>query len=215
MPGQPLTTVALVLGRQASGSDSFEQLTVFSSEHGVLLCLARLPKSATTSSRRSTATRSEARLDLFDEAELSLESSTQGRTWFVKEHRLLRRATGLGRSYDALRTAAALAALVTRNPVPDESRAPVAALLRQSLASLETGARPDLVWLKTLFVFLRDEGYPVKQHWWQQLGSAERDSAAQILNQPIADQNPDPALVARLTQRLHDWVAADTEIRLR
>lgn len=216
MPGQPLTTVALVLGRQASGSDNFEQLTVFSEEHGVLLCLARLPKpSSAATPRRTATTRNEAPLDLFDEAELSLESSTQGRTWFIKEHRLLRRATGLGRSYDALRTAAALAALVTHNPVPDESRAPITALLRQSLASLETGARPDLVWLKSLFVFLRDEGYPVKQHWWQQLGSAEREASAQILNQPIAGQNPDPALVARLTQRLQDWVAADTEVHLR
>ncbi|MBI2510901.1 MAG: hypothetical protein HYV96_02885 [Opitutae bacterium] len=215
MPGQQLTTVALILGRQTSGSDNFEQLTAFSEEHGVLLCLSRLPKFAAPSARRSTATRNEGWLDLFDEAELALESSTQGRTWFVKEHRHVRRHAGIGRSYDALRTAAALAALVTRNPVPDESRAPIAALLRQSLGSLETGARPDLVWLKSLFVFLRDEGYPVKQHWWQQLGSADRDAAAQILNQPIAGQTPDPARVAQLTQRLETWVAGDTEIRLR
>lgn len=216
MPGQPLTTVALVLGRHASTSDNFEQLTAFSEEHGVLLCLARLPKSsATASTRRPSAAQAEARLDLFDEAELSLESSSQGRTWFIKEHRLLRRAAGLGRSYDALRAAAALAALVTRNPVPDESRTPIAALLRQSLASLETGARPDLVWLKALYLFLRDEGYPVKQHWWQQLPSADRDAAAQILNQPIAGQTPEPALVAQLTQRLETWLAGDTEVRLR
>lgn len=215
MPGEQLTTTAFILGRQTSGSDNFEQLTAFSEEHGVLLCLARLPKSSPPSARRNSAAPSEARLDLFDETELSLESSSQGRTWFIKEHRLVRRFTGLGRSYDALRTAAALAALITRNPVPDESRVPIAALLRQSLASLEGGARPDLVWLKSLFVFLRDEGYPVKQQWWQQLASPDRDAAAQILNHPIAGQTPEPALVAQLTQRLEAWLAGDTEIRLR
>jgi len=205
MPGQPLTTVAFILGRQASGSDTFEQLTAFSEEHGVLLCLRRL----------STKAASAPPLDLFDEAELSLESSSQGRTWFIREHRHVRRFPGVGRSYDALRTAAALATLVSRNPVADESRAPVTALLRQSLGALETGARPDLVWLKALFLFLRDEGYPVKQQWWQQLAAADRDAAAQIIHQPIAGQTPPAALVADLTRRLQDWVAADTEIRLR
>lgn len=206
MPGQQLTTVAFILGRQASGSDNFEQLTAFSEEHGPLLCLRRVTTKAATGSPP---------LDLFDEAELALESPSQGRTWFIKEHRHLRRLPGIGRSYDALRAAAALATLITRNPVADESRAPVVALLRQSLGSLETGARPDLVWFKSLFVFLRDEGYPVKQHWWQQLASVERDAAAQILNQPIAGQNPERATVTQLTQRLEAWVAADTEIRLR
>lgn len=206
MPGQQLTTTAFVLGRQASGSDTFEQLTAFSEENGPLLCLRRVSRKAATSTPP---------LDLFDEAELTLESSSQGRTWFIKEHRHLRRFPGLGRSYDALRAAAALATLITRNPVADESRVPIIALLRQSLSSLENGARPDLVWLKALFIFLRDEGYPVKQHWWQQLGSVERDAAAQILNQPIAGQNPEPGTVTQLTQRLEAWVAADTEIRVR
>ncbi len=206
MPGQQLTSVAFILGRQASGSDTFEQLTAFSEEHGMLLCLRRVSTKAATSTPP---------LDLFDEAELALESSSQGRTWFIKEHRHLRRFPGIGRSYDALRAAAALATLITRNPVADESRAPIVALLRQSLSSLETGARPDLVWLKSLFVFLRDEGYPVKQQWWQQLGSVEREAAAQILNQPIAGQNPEAATVVQLTQRLEAWVAGDTEIRLR
>lgn len=206
MPGPQLTTAAFILGRQATGSDNFEQLTAFSEEHGALLCLRRVSTKAATGAPP---------LDLFDEAELALESASQGRTWFIKEHRHLRRYPGIGRSYDTLRAAAALASLVSRNPVPDESRTPIVALLRQSLAALETAARPDLVWLKALFIFLRDEGYPVKQQWWQQLGSTDRDAAAQILNHPIAGQTPDPILVAQLTQRLEAWVAGDTEIRLR
>jgi hypothetical protein len=206
MPGPQLQTAALVLGRQPSGSDSFEQLLAFSEQEGVLLCLRRI------STKAASATPP---LDLFDEAELWLESSNQGRTWFIKEHRHLTRRPGLGRSYAALQVAAQLARLVQHNPIPDESRPSIGALLRQTLASLEAGARPDLVWFKALFCFLRDEGYPVKQQWWQQLGSTERDTATQMLNQPIAQQNPEPALVARLTQRLQDWIAGDTEIRLK
>ena len=59
-----------------------------------------------------------------------LESSNQGRTWFVKEIRITTRRAGIGRSYDALRFASALAAVISRNPVHEESRENVARMLR-------------------------------------------------------------------------------------
>lgn len=215
MPGQQLQTTAFILTRQPSGSDTFEQLTAFSGEHGTLHCLARLPKAAKPApARRSSAPQSEGRLDLFDEAELWLESTSQGRTWFIKEHRHLQRHEGIGRSYDALKAAAAISALLARNPVPDESRAAVVGLLRSSLGALASGGRPDIVWLKTLYSLLRDEGYPVKQQWWPQLPAVDRDAAAQILNQPLTAQTAEPPQVARIVRRLEDWVAAETEIRL-
>lgn len=215
MPGQQLQTNAYVLSRQPSGSDAFEQLTVFSSEHGTLLCLVRAPKPAGASSaRRRSTPLQESRLDLFDETELSLESTNQGRTWFIKEHRLIQRHEGIGRSYEALKAAAAFAMLISRNAVPDESRAPIAELLRNSFVALGAGGRPDIVWLKALYCFLRDEGYPVKQQWWPQLQPADRDVAAQLLNQPLAAQTVDGATVAKITRRLEEWIRAETEIHL-
>ena len=178
-------------------------------------CLRRHAKNPAPSARRGSVARSEGIPDLFDEVELWLESSNQGRTWFVKEHRQVTRHAGIGRSYDTLKSAASLATLVTRNPVPDDSQTPVAALLRQSFAALDQGARPDLVWFKALFCFLRDEGLPVKQHWWQHLSAADREAAAQLLNQPIAGQDPDAAQVGRLTKMLEAWLDAETEIKLR
>ena len=214
MPGQQLHTTALVLARQPSGSDSFEQFTVFSAESGLILCLQRLPRPA-SSSRRAPVSRSEGPIDLFDQIEVWLESSNQGRTWFIKEHRHLARHTGIGRSYDALKAAAALATLVTRNPVPDDSQERIAALLLQSLGALDQGARADLVWLKSLFCFLRDEGLPVRQHWWQLLPAAEREAATGVLNRAIAEQDPAAPLVATLTRKLEQWTDAETEIRFR
>jgi recombinational DNA repair protein (RecF pathway) len=206
MPGQQLQTTGLVLGRQPSGSDSYEQLNVLCAEHGLLLCLRRIAKKANTAAAIP--------LDLFDEAELELESSNQGRTWFIREHRHLLRHPGLGRSYAALQAASALAALVLRNPVPEDSRGPILALLRQGLSALEQGARPDLVWLKALYCFLRDEGHPVKQLWWQQLPPVDRDAATRILNQPLAGQTEEPPVVAHLRHRLEDWARTETETRL-
>ena len=204
MPGQQLQTTAFILSRQPSGADAFEQLTAFSSEQGVLHLLRRMKQTKTSPTP----------LDLFDEAELWLESSNQGRTWFIKEHRFIQRHEGIGRSYEALQAAAAFGQVLARNPVGDESRPAVIDLLRSSFSALATGGRPDVVWLKSLYCLLRDEGYPVKQQWWPELPAADRDLAAQLINQPLAGQTVEPAAVARITRRLEDWVAAETEIRL-
>lgn len=205
MPGQQIQTTAFVLARQPSGSDAFEQLTVFSSEHGTLHCLRRVAQGKSTST---------APLDLFDEAELSLESTNQGRTWFIKEHRLIQRHEGIGRSYEALKAAAAFATLISRNAVPDESREPITGLLRNAFTALGTGGRPDIIWLKALYSFLRDEGYPVKQQWWPQLQVSDRDLAAHLLNQPLAAQTADSPAVTKITRRLEEWIKAETEIHL-
>jgi hypothetical protein len=215
VPGQQLQTTAFLLARQPSSSDSFEQFTAFSETDGLLHCLRRSPRGPAPSARRQPASPGQGNLDLFDEVELWLESSNQGRTWFVKEHRHVARHPGIGRSYDALKAAAAVATLVTRNPVPDDSQVPVAALLRQSLGALDQGARPDLVWLKSLYCFLRDEGLPVKQHWWQRLPAADRTTTTQLLGQPIAGQEAAPAAVQKLTHKLEEWIHAETDIKLR
>lgn len=204
MAGQQIQTAAFVLAKQPSGSDSFEQLTAFSCDHGILHCLRRIAQGKPGSTP----------LDLFDEAELWLETSNQGRTWFIKEHRFLQRHDGIGRSYEALRAAAALANLISRNAVPDESREPVIDLLRTTLTALAAGGRPDIIWLKALYRFLRDEGYPVKQQWWPELSPDDRDLAAQLINQPLAAQTVSLAMVAKVTQRLEHWLKAETEIRL-
>lgn len=204
MPGLTLQTDALVLLKQPP-ADTFQTLTIFSAEHGVLMVLQRLPKKNSSGS---------VLLDLFDEASLLLESSNQGRTWFVREPRLLARHAGIGRSYDSLRFASTLAALAARNPGPGESHAPVADLLRTAFAAFAGSPRPDLVYFKSLYRFARDEGYPVKQEWLASLPAAQRTAAAEILSQPLAAQTAEAAAVARLTHRLEDYLRAHTEILL-
>ena len=213
MPGLPLQTDAFVLLKRPP-SDAFQGFNVFSSEHGALLVHQRVPKA---SSRRSTAAAKGATtvaLDLFDEVSLRLESSNQGQTWFVQEVRLLTRHADIGRGYDTLRHASALAALVARNPVHEDSREQVAALLRQAFASFAAGARPDLVWFKSLYCFARDEGYPVKQQWFPALPVADQEAVATLLNRSLAEQKATTAVVARLQQRLEDYLRGHTEILL-
>ena len=207
MPAQSLTTDAFVLLKREP-TDAFQSFAVFSAEHGALTVLQRLPK-------KSSATN--VALDLFDEATLLLESSNQGRTWFVKEVRLVTRHTDLGRGYETLRHASALAALIARNPVHEDSRVAVAALLRAALAAFAAGARPDLVFFKSLYRFARDEGYAVKQQWLPTLPRDLRSEAEHLLHTPLADldiskiENPRSQILQR---RLEDYLRGHTEILL-
>jgi recombinational DNA repair protein (RecF pathway) len=202
VPAQSLQTDAFVLLKRPP-AEAFQSFTLFSAEHGALLALQRLP-------RKSQATA--VALDLFDEVSLQLESSNQGRTWFIREARLIRRAVDIGRSYDALRPASTLAALIARNPVHEESRPAVAELLRTAFAAFGTGPRPDIVYFKSLYRFARDEGYPLKEQWFPSLPPTDRTEVALLLNQPLAGQTTSPAEVARLQRRLEEYLRGHTEI---
>jgi hypothetical protein len=202
VPGQTLTTDAFVLEKRPP-ADAFQTYLLFSPEHGNLLALQRVPK-------KSSPTHVAA--DLFDEVAVMLESSNQGRTWFVKEIRIGARRTGIGRSYDALRFASALVAVVGRNPVHEESRESVGRLLRTALDSFAEGVRPDVVYLKSLYLFARDEGYPVKQDWIPSLPDAERAGAASVLNSRVGDQAVPPDDVAAIRESLESYLGANTEI---
>lgn len=202
MPALPLRTDAFVLLKRPP-SDAFQSLTVFSPTHGAMLALQRLTK--------KTATTTVA-LDLFDEAALDLESTNQGQTWFVREARLITRHAGLGRSYDTLRLASALATLIARNPVPEEGRAATADLLRTALAAFASAARPDFVWFKSLYRFARDQGYPLKEQWFPTQIAADREALTVLVNRPLAEQVAPLAQVDRLTTRLAEYLRGHTEV---
>jgi hypothetical protein len=205
VPGLPLQTDAFILLKRAP-TDAFQGYQVFSVEHGVLFIQQRISRKAATAT---------VALDLFDEVSLRLESPNQGQSWFVQEARLIERQPNLGRSYDTLRHASALAALVARNAVSEESRAWVAALLRQALASFAAGAPPGIVWFKSLFLFARDEGYPVKQEWLASLDAELRAVAERLLYTPLAELGPDAgrdAKIESLARLLESYLRGHTDI---
>ena len=205
MPGATLQAEAFVLARRPTAADGWQAFTLFAAEHGLLTAMQRVLKRVSAS---------QVQLDLFDEAALSLESSNQGRTWFVREVRMARRHVAIGRSYAALQGASALAALIARNPVSPESRPSVELLLRAGLAAFEESDRPEIVTFKCFYCFARDEGYPVKQEWFPGLTPADRELVAGLLNRPLADQTASADDALRLRRLLEDYLRGRTEILL-
>jgi len=198
MPAQSLETDALILLKRLP-TDSFQGFTAFTAGHGLIHIQYRAARTAPA-------------IDLFDTVALQLDSSNQGRTWFVREARLLARPAGIGRSYDALRFASALATLIARNTVHEDSRDAVAHLLSGAFAAFAAGTRPDIVYFKSLYRFARHEGYPMKEQWFPTLPAADRTEVAALLNQPLAGQTTTVAVVARLQRQMEDYLRSHTEV---
>jgi recombinational DNA repair protein (RecF pathway) len=202
--GPSLTTDALVLFRQPP-TDAFQIFSVFAPERGALRVIQRIPKKPTADHLA---------LDLFDEVSLLLEGAPSGDAWFVKEARLITRHAGIGRRYESLLHASAFAQLAARNPGSEESYRAIHALLRTVFSAFAACDRPDIVYLKSLYCFARDEGYPVKQEWFPALPAADRPLAIALINQPLASQTTAPADVTRLLQGLEHYLRNHTEIHL-
>jgi len=201
--GPAHTFDAWVLNRRPP-AESFQTLTIFSTAHGTQTALQRVAKKPGTN----------AGLDLFDEASLVVEEPNASQAVFVKEARILTRHIELGKSYDTLQKASALMQLIARNPVGEESRAAIYELLRDALRAFAENTRADVVYLKSIYRFCRDEGYPLKQAWVPALPSSDRAELTTLLNQPVSVQSADPKVVARLQRSLDHYLRSETEIQL-
>ncbi len=201
MPGPTLHTEAHIL-QKAPPKEAFQPATAWSVEHGPLRILQRVPRKPKPD---------HIALDLFDHVALLLEAGAAG-TWFVKEVRLLHRHTGIGQNYRRLQHAAVFAALIARNPVHEESRAAVDTLLHTAFSAFASSDRPDIVGFKSLYCFARDEGYPLKQHWFPTLPRDDRADVTALLNQPVAALATATDRVAHLHRRLEDYLRGHTDI---
>ncbi len=194
----------VVVSRQAA-REKVVPLSVFSAEQGLVLAYLRT---------HSASKNPLPPIDLFDEVELVLNSSNQGRTWFVKEAVILRRRAEIGHSYPSLKWASRFTGMIARNSVPEEGRAQVRRLLSQALGSFAVSTNnPEIVYLKSLYSFARDEGYPVRQHWLETLSGVHKEEAERLLRTPLAELTPEEN-ASRLIPRLENFLRDQTEILL-
>ena len=208
MSGPTLQTEAHVLALAPHAGDHLV-LTCFSPADGILTALLRPVRNQKTDTSPSP--------DLFDRLALTLNhgrSAPGAGPWFVREYRLLTRHATLGRDYATLASASRLALLVTRNPVPEDSRAAIDALLTQAFAAFaRAGTRPELIYFKSLYCLARDEGLPLKQEWLPALPAGDRALVATALNQPASSPEPAAPDLARLTKRLEAYLSSSHDLR--
>ena len=200
-----VTEHALVL-RIAPHGESFLKLDLVTPDSGVFLCLKRVSKK-----NRATAAP-----DLFDSAEIQLASSRQGSARFVNEYQLLQRRSQIGASYRKLRYASDFCALIAHNGPHMADPAALHQLVERTLNAFAERDAPAIVFLKAIYLLLKDEGYPVREGWWPQLPATLRGVAKQLLNNP-PPSNADPSLLDCCEQASHHlcrWMRRETDLML-
>ncbi len=221
---QLLEAEGLVLDREPAG-ERFLRLTLLSPTLGLVSVLVRESRPAGGKSSASTKKSGgpAQRPDIFDHASVRLQIPEAGgghpHLYFLTEYKVLRRHAGLGRSYAALEAAAGLSKLVSHNSKHFETCAPVFDLCKKALDALDSGAPPEAVRLKTLFILARAEGYAAREHWLPTLPAASQALAFAVLNRPAAEAAAlavgDATQLPKLRQNFERWLSEHTDLEVK
>ena len=194
---------ALVLKMEPSG-ESFIKLYVLSVESGIFLCMKRISKKSNSSTIP----------DLFDTAVILLETSQQGTMRFVKEYQLKQRRNVIGQNYRSLRSASRLSQLLVKNASHMPESEWLFRLIERAFNAFAAGKAPDIVLLKSLYLLLKDEGYPVRESWWPTLRADLRETAKCLLSKPspVHIDKPEQNTCERIKEHLTQWMRHQTDL---
>lgn len=196
----------LVLRKEASG-ESFLKLHLLGPELGCRLCLKRV-----SSKNRAQHPAP----DLFDSAEVQLQKSKNGSALFVGEYEITRRRSEIGLNYRALRFASDLSKILIHNGEHMPDLPTLYQLTERSLDAFASGLEPSVVFLKSIYLLLKDEGYPIRELWWPQVPAQLRKSTRSLLAQPspaalpLESRGQCEAVIHNLLQ----WLLRETDLHL-
>ena len=196
----------LVLSKEASG-ESFLKLHLLGAELGCQLCLKHI---ATKNQSSKSAP------DLFDTAEVQIDTSKQGTAQFIREYEITRRRSDIGLNYRSLQHASNLSRLVIHNGSHLPDLPALYRLMERSIDAFAAGSEPSLVFFKALYLLLKEEGYPVRESWWEQLPNSLRSDARTLLAQPSPQSLPSEirAVCEASAQNLMHWLRRETDLIL-
>lgn len=203
MPTPEIATHAIALGHEPRG-ETYVAYRLLSLERGTVTGLLR----------RSKKPNAQTNIDLFDEGEFRIELKPGSFSGFIKDAQIERKRPLLARNYEAFKAAARLANIIVSNPAHDENLIEIFNLLSKGLDAWETTSNPLATYLKCLYLYCRQEGYPVKEEWAQQLPSSEKSFIAQVLNRPLNEQGDETEPLKHAIDSLELYMIHHTHIRL-
>lgn len=168
------TLEALLLDCTPHG-ESFLQLVLLSPQKGMLYALMRQSRSKTIPQP-----------DPPQLVEIVLERSRSSGPYFVREWQASADWRVLARDWVAFSSWARILRFLRPHLHHLENPAPPFQLLLRSLNALIPPSDPYAVELKTLFVFGRNEGYPVQQQWLPSLPKGQLTIARSTLFSPLS-----------------------------
>jgi hypothetical protein len=87
-------------------------------------------------------------------------------------------------------------------------------LTERAYDAFAAGKAPDVVLLKSLYLLLKDEGYPVRESWWPTLRTDLRKAAKRLLSKPSPAHidKPEQKTCESIEQHLTEWMRNQTDL---
>lgn len=201
MPEKAKLFSGFILDRIVQG-EKFWRVVILTREYGAQPCLVRIAgKNKTTCVP-----------DLFDEAEILLDkpkAGTDSALRFAKEYRLVRRNVGISGNYSALVCASKFASLLAKNTFPPDSHTGIYRLSENVFRAFGEKPNPDATYLKALWTLARDNGYPVREDWFENSCFEDREGIAAVLKTPLEQLCIDSRDITHYVHRLESWLSRE------
>lgn len=198
MPEKAKQFSGFILDRVVQG-EKFWRVVILSREYGAQPCLVRIAgKNKTTCVP-----------DLFDEAEILLsppKTGTDSSLRFAKEYRLVKRNVGISRNYAALVCASKFAGVLAKNTFPQDSHENIFRLATNVFRAFGEKPNADASYLKALWTLARENGYPVREDWFENSCFEDRQGIAAVLKTPLEQLCVDSRDLIHYVRRLESWL---------
>jgi hypothetical protein len=195
----------IVLSRDPAG-ERFLRIRIFDQVLGLKAALFSLPGKSTQKSIPP---------DLFDDVNCLLNPNhTQLSIPFVTDFQRAFSYRALAIDPLIFLTASQIARFYLINGDHLLEPAPRLKLLRSSLDSFQRAQVPQVVLLKLLYCFARDEGLPVRESWLAGLPRRLSLHAQEVLGLPVDRAMIELSVINEILESLRNWMNSETELRV-
>jgi recombinational DNA repair protein (RecF pathway) len=199
---EPELEIQGILLNQEDTGENFSRLILFTSL-GLRRCLLRKVRKLASVSPP----------DLFDDVEITLHAPKNQGIPFIKEHQVLEKRMSLAFDRSRFESACFLARFYIDNGEHLIDSPGFYRILHKALGSLVDDGFPPTVLIKTLFLFAREEGLPVKEAWLSGLPAESSRQAIYLLKRPIKESCDFRKYAPQIFDSLCQWLRSDTELR--
>lgn len=197
--GAELVSQIIVLTKRERG-EKFWLLEALSPEKGCLSFLVR----KTSKAGKTTIP------DLFDFAEVRLKAKGEEDFYFLTEYHLVQRGQKIAQHYQNFHWAMRFALLLSRNAQHLTHPEVVFNMMKKSIQAWMDFELAEIIYLKSVFVFAKNEGFAVQQGWLGSLSHAQKETVETLLYTPLREMEKEESTSA-LIELLERWLVRHCE----
>lgn len=154
--------------------------------------------------------------DLFDTANLHIQTSKDGKFHHLSSYHPITRRDRIPKNYQNFEAACQVTNFLNRNVPWIEDSISTYRLAEKALDALNsTEVHPSIIQLKMLYTLLKQEGYPVRQDWRAKVPDSQKVDLTTVLHSPLYQLHQvSGESVLPLLDKLQNWMRHHTSFHL-